>query len=162
MGWAFAFFLLSGCTDSRSTNPPIKSENKAVDPRFAEIDGLVRQSCLCELAGRDHTKIDAALKAATTGLKVEGSAEPSAPLAGLYDCYPELGERACTSSCYLTASPEEARVCDLGQVKQLEKAWRSVEPGSDGSVEAPNKAVLERLSTMRKELAETIPQSACN
>lgn len=162
MGWTFALFLLPGCTDSKRADPPINSEQAVVDPRFAKIDGLARQSCLCELAGRDHTDIDAALKAATAGLKVEGSAESSAPLAGLYDCYPELGERACTSSYYLTASPADTRVCDLGQVKELEKAWHSVEPGNDSSVEAPNKAVLARLSTMRKELAKTIPQSACN
>lgn len=161
-GWAFALFLLSGCSASEPADPPIKSEQSVVDPRFARIDGLHQQSCLCALAGRDHTKIDAALKAATAGLKVEGAGESSAPLAGLYDCYPELGERACTSSYYLTFSPDEVRVCSLGQVEELERVWRAADHGSDGSSEAPNKAVLQRLSTMRKELADTIPQSACN
>ena len=160
--WAVTLSLLSGCGASKPVDPPATSEKMTVDPRFGRIKNLTEQSCLCELAGRDHSKIDAALKAATAGLQTEGFAESSAPLASLSACYPELGDQACTASYYPTSAPESFRVCNMDQVQDLETAWRSADTAGNGSAEAGNSAMLKRLAAMRQELAKSIPQSACN
>jgi hypothetical protein len=154
--------MLSGCGASKPADPPATSEKMTVDPRFDRIKTLTQQSCLCELAGRNHSKIDAALKAATAGLQSEGFAESSAPLASLSDCYPELGDQACTVSYYPTSVPDSFRVCNMDQVQDLETAWRSADTVGNGSAEAGNSAMLKRLAAMRQELAKSIPSSTCN
>ena len=160
--WVGALCLLSSCGAPKPVDQPVRSEKMTVDPRFGRIKTLTQQSCLCELAGRDHSKIDAALKAATAGLQSEGFAESSAPLASLSDCYPELGDQACTTSYYPTSAPESFRVCNMDQVQDLETAWRSGDAARNGSAEAGNSAMLKRLAAIRQELAESIPPSACN
>ena len=158
---AVALCLLSGCDASKPADQPATSAKTTVDPRFSRIENLAQQSCLCELAGREHTQIDAALKAATAGLQADGIVETSAPLAGLGDCYPELGENACTTVYYPTSAPDSLRVCNLDQVEELEKAWRAADSVSNGSAEAANGAMLKRAAAMRQELASSIPQSVC-
>lgn len=159
---ALTLCLLSGCDTSKPADPPVTSAKKAIDPRFSRIETLAQQSCLCELAGRDHTQIDLALKAATQGLQVEGFVETSAPLAGLGNCYPELGENACTTVYYPTSAPDSLRVCNLDQVEELEKIWRTADSARGGSAEAADGALLKRAAAMRQELAKSIPLSTCN
>jgi hypothetical protein len=160
--WVGALCLLSGCGAPKPVDQSVRSEKTAVDPRFNRIKTLTQQSCLCELAGRDHRKIDVALKAATTELQTESFAESSAPLASLSDCYPELGDEACTTSYYPTSAPDSFRACTMDQVQDLETAWRSGDAARNGSAEAGNSAMLKRLAAMRQELAKSIPLSACN
>ena len=160
--WTVALCLLTGCGASKPVDPPATSDKMTVDPRFDRIRTLTEQSCLCELAGRDHSKIDAALKAATARLQSKGFAESSAPLASLSVCYPELGDQACTASYYPTSAPDSFRVCNMDQVQVLETAWRSADTAGNGSAEAGNSAMLKRLAAMRQELAKSIPPSARN
>jgi len=155
--------LLGSCsppdTSSAQANDAAPS---AADPRFIKVEKLARQSCLCKLAGHDSSKVDAALDAATAGLEVGGFVESSTPLSGDYTCYPELGERACVATYYFPSSPNAPRVCNLEQVADLEKAWKSASLTSDGSTDAAHVVLQKRLSELRRSVASAIPQSACN
>lgn len=106
--------------------------------------------------------IDERLKAATAGLKVTPEAESSVPIMGRYDCYPELGENACTATFAVGTALGAPRVCSLDQVDRLEKAFLSTESAPDGTTDVGIAAMAKELSLIRQELRKTIPQSACN
>lgn len=160
--WAFALVLLSGCDAATPADPATSAEHKTVNPRFAKIKNLAQQSCSCKLVGRESKNIDERLKAAAAGLKVSEEAESSAPLVGRYDCYPELGENACTAAFSVGTSASAPRVCNVDQVKRLEKAFLSTDPAPDGTTKAGAIAMEKELSIIRQELAKSIPQSACS
>ncbi|MBB6426049.1 hypothetical protein [Sphingopyxis sp. JAI128] len=151
--------LAGSCASPSGSGSSSEGRATAIDPK---IERLARQSCLCKFAGHDSSKVDEALKTATAGLETGGFGESSAPLAGSYTCYPELGERACTATYYVTGSQDSPDVCNLDQVTELEKAWKSAPPARDGSTGAANDALQKRLSELRRSVANSIPASACN
>lgn len=151
---------LSGCDNQQPLADDLGAQ-KAAQQQFANIERLNRQSCLCKLVGRETATIDAQLQRATKSLRVEQAGESSAPLAGIYDCYPEIGSKACLSKYYLTTAPNEPHICDLGQVERLETAWKSVPSDTDALGDKANAAILGELAKLKEELRKSIPQSAC-
>ena len=155
------FILLTGCDDKPPvTDTPniLTTENQR---KFAEIEELSRASCLCKLTERKSPSIDDQLKAATKSLRSESMGESSTPLAGSYVCFPELGERACVSTYYLVSATNEASLCDLNQVKRIERAWTLASRAADPFAEEQTKAMLAELSKLKGELKKSIPSSAC-
>jgi hypothetical protein len=144
---------LSGCDSQKPLADDLRAQ-KPAQQQFANIERLDRQSCLCKLVGRETAKIDAELQNATKSLKVEQIAESSAPLAGIYDCYPEIGNKACLSKYYQVAAPNEPHICDLGQVERLETVWKSVPSDTDHRGDKANAAMLGELAKLKDDAEE--------
>lgn len=157
-----AAMLLGSCGAADTDASQGKADRSNANAKFARIDKLARQSCQCKLAGKDSSRLDTALKAETAGLRINDYGEPSAPLAGDYKCYPDLGEETCTATYYLTSAPQSVRVCTLDQVDRLEKTWKAADLASDGSTAAADAALQKTLAAIRQDLAKSIPQSACD
>ena len=156
-----SLLLLSSCSEQTSGVGNVEPRQTSAKQKFAEIEKLSHQSCLCNLSGRTSPILNDKLKLATQGLKVEGFGESSAPLAWVYDCYPELGEKACVSEYYITSAESETYVCNLDQVDRLENAWESASSSTDPRGMKSKAAMMAELEKVQEELKKSIPPSAC-
>ena len=148
---------LAGCDADR----PKSDTQAATQERFAAMKTLDQQSCLCKLTGQKAPKIDAELQRLKRYLKADTAGESSAPLAGVYECYPELGKNACLPRYYLVAVKHEAFVCELEQAERLEAAWRSGFSLSDPRTQKAEAAMLGELSKLKLEVKNSLPPSVC-
>jgi hypothetical protein len=161
MAAAIGLPLLSSCGEQKPVVSNANNRQTSANQQFAKIEKLSRESCLCKLSGRLSPMIDDQLALATRSLKVDRFGESSAPLAGSYDCYPELGERACVSQYYVVGAKNEPYICDLDQVKRLEAAWNSVSRADDPRGSKAKAAMMADLGRLKSDLVKSIPKSAC-
>lgn len=155
---AIVSLLLTGSCRNREAEQA--AQQAAAASRFATIRDLANRACLCDMAGRDSSAINARLARATAGLLKDGAGEASYPLAGVYDCYPELGANLCTSRFYVVGAPGSPMVCSDDQVAALEETYsRNDDSGGD---DRAFRALNAHLNRMCRELATTISQADCS
>jgi len=152
-----AILLLAGCNAADN-----KAKDPAVLPAFADIKALTEKSCLCKMAGRDATAVEQKLEKLTAPLQKEGDGSASLPLSSDLFCYPQLGARACAGEYHVVATGTRDFVCTSAQADDLDVLWNSAGLDTDRRTTRADAALQKRLLAMRRELAETIPQSACN
>ena len=152
-----ATLLLAGCSAADNS-----AADSAALPAFADIEALTQKSCMCKMAGRDATAVARKLEKLTAPLQKEGFGSASLPLSSDVYCYPQLGDQACAGEYYVVATGTQDFVCTDAQMEELNALWNTVGIDADRRTTRADAALLKRLSTMRQELAETIPQSACN
>jgi hypothetical protein len=156
-----SLLFLSSCSEQTSGVGNAEALRTSTKQKFAEIEKLSRQSCLCHLSDRISPILTGKLKRATQGLKIEGAGESSAPLAGSYDCFPELGGKACVSKFYITIAETETYVCTLGQLRRLENAWQTGLSSTDPRRMKSKAALMAELEKIQGELKTSIPPMAC-
>lgn len=156
-----SILFLSGCDSTNTAKVVTSKERHYGAQRFLKIKQLASQSCMCRLVGMPSTEVDQRLSLATSGLKIEIYGESSAPLAGYYECFPELGENACISTYYFVSAPEDPRICKLEQLKRLKDALKSVPPLVDPKADAANEAMLIELLKIKADVKKSMPAHAC-
>lgn len=137
-----------------------KNGSSKLPPSLEEIVKLSQQVCECRMAGRDVTAISAKLGDLTKSLQVRDTETHEYPVFSKFKCFPQIGEQACVGQNYLAPEASDATlVCTSEQIMDLTNLsgeFTRTHGGSD------HEALLKRLTGMRREMANKMPQSACS
>ena len=115
------------------------------------------------MAGRDDRTLEKRINEITKGLAIEQLGTTSDPLSYQINCYQKLGERACaTTAINLLAGTANQFVCTDEQASELEKLWLNSIPKNGVSSEPDDRAVLQRMRSMRTEIEKMTSQKMCD
>lgn len=152
---SLAALLLQACNATERETPI--SNAMILD----QLQKIASQECLCRMAGRDSSALQAEYERRTRGLENDGVGTASDPVSYGSDYFPSLGENAYVFTGGYVIPDQGKFVCTEDQGIILESVWKKAYDSGGGNAEEADAALLLRLQAMRSQLSERVPQSDC-